>query len=188
MNYERIASVARKLKNGCNTREAAELCGYLDILISYVAMGREENSIKGFITTNSRCSTITLNSDFPEEVQNIVCFHEIGHRVLGHRLPGGLFFFHDSSLFNNSNRFEVEANTFVADYLLDDKETIEVLREFPDYFAAASVLHVPKAILGYKVRLMNYYGKLNNLREFPIEISPNCMGRLPNTIIRGGDY
>lgn len=189
MDYDRITSIAGDLKNNFDTYEAAQLCNYLDILISYMPLGIGKTAIKGMLTQNRRCATITINSDYPPEVQNIVCFHEIGHYLLKHR-PDGAPVLYDTCVMQDPktlSSYEVEANTFAAEYLLDDSSVLDVLRDTSDYSAAASILHVPVPILCYKLRVLEYYHRISKIRSFPSNFRSDCMGRLGSTILKAED-
>lgn len=176
MKRETISDTARKLRLEYQTTDPQKLCQYLDIYISPLPMGTGESCLKGLITRNSRCCTITLNSDLPQRTRDIVCFHELGHYALNHHRTHNVCAFQDCSVFNDANGLENEANLFVAEYLLDTDETIHTLRETGDFYHTAAMLHVPKEILSYKMRILKYYGLLK--KECPIYVPSNCMGSI----------
>ena len=176
MTNEEITRIARKLRKLHQTTAPEVLCRYLDIQIDYIPMGEGPNAVKGLITRNSRCCVITINSDLPKRTQAIVLFHEIGHYVLNHHQKKQVCAFHDFSVFDAASVFEDEANRFIAEYLLDNDKTLEVLRESNDFFRAAALLKVPKEILDYKMRMLRYYNLLS--AECPIYTKHNCMGTI----------
>lgn len=145
-------------------RDPLRLCGDMDIILLFQALGREENSVKGFYFESSRIRTITINSDLPEELQRIIAAHELGHAVL-HRTER-THSFNELWLFDEATAMEREANLFAAELLIDDEELLEVLKEGGTFFEAAARLRVPKELLEFKLRLMR--GKGYEIREAPI--------------------
>ena len=127
MTNEEITRIARRLRRTHQTTSPEALCRYLDILIDYFPMGKGPDAMKGLITRSSRCCVITINSDLPKRAQTIVLFHEIGHYVLNHHQKKQVFAFQDFSVFDAESMFEDEANRFIAEYLLDDDKTLQVL-------------------------------------------------------------
>ena len=186
MTYEDITRIARSLRRIHETTDPRVLCRYLDIQIDGFAMGSGSGALKGLITRNSRCATITINSELPRRTQDIVIFHEIGHYALNHHKRKQVCAFHDYGVFDNTSELEDEANRFVAEYLLEDQQTLEVLHERKDFFTAASCLHVPKEILDYKMRMLRYYELLT--KECPIYTRRDCMGRIDCSGIETEDY
>ena len=144
-----ITRIAQHLRCIHETADPRLLCRCLDINIDYLPMGSGNSALKGLITRNNRCATISINSDQPEKTQAIVLFHEIGHYVLSHHRKKQVCAFQDYSVFDTASVFEDEANRFIAEYLLDNDKTLEVLRESNDFFQAAALLEVPKEILDY---------------------------------------
>ncbi len=106
----------------------------------------------------SRIPMIVLNSDLPESLQRVILSHELGHAVL-HRKHNGLSAFHDFELFDETSRFEYEANIFAAEYLMQDAEVLELMRENTSFFDAARVLRVPVELLDFKLRILKRKGR-----------------------------
>ena len=189
MTNEEITRIARRLRSLHQTTSPEVLCRYLDILIDYFPRGKGPDAVKGLITRNSRCCVITINSDLPKRTQAIVLFHEIGHYVLRHHKRKQVCAFHDYGIFDNASELEDEANRFVAEYLLENNETLDVLQTSCDFFKAASILHVPKEILDYKMRMLKYYKLLNpEFAECPVYSKRNFMGTIDCSGIENSDY
>lgn len=170
-----IAKTAKKIRKKYGTTNAFRLCEVLGITVDVFPMGTASNAIKGLIVRNSRCCTITINADLPEELQNIVCFHELGHYLLHHkRQYRGVHAFHDFSVMDNAGGLENEANLFVAEYLIDTDELLACLHEM-DFFSAAAALRVPHEILAYKIQLLQKDGIVD---ACPVEVQSGCMGRI----------
>lgn len=187
MTKEAITEAARKLKRKYGVVVPEQLCDDLEVDLIPCPMGTSNNSIKGFMCRDSRMYSIVVNSDQPEEVQHVVEYHEIGHIELKHdKLLKGVCAFHEFSLFDGRSQMENEANTFVAEYLLDDERTIEHLKRYQDIFSTAASLHVPPEILAYKTRMLKYYGLIS--ADVPISVNSNCMGKIKFNGISNEDF
>ncbi len=138
----------------------------LDISENFLHMGGGPDCIKGFISRNSRCSCCTLNIDLPSHLQRLIVYHEVGHYVLGH-IESGVNLF---TLMNNDRRWsnikELEANLFVAEYLMDNDETLETLRETNNFYAAAQIMRVPPEFMEFKWRMLRYYNLVSGETPF----------------------
>ena len=143
-----------------------QLLSSRDIDLIEMPMGKDKNSLKGMIAKNCRMKTVVLNSDLDDIGQLIVVVHEFGHDVCGHLKGRGVtrlcdFNFSYRHDFSRIGVMENEANYIVADYVLDDDETLEVIYSF-DMKAAASMLKVPVEILDLKMRLLAKRGKIQD--------------------------
>lgn len=67
-------------------------------------------------------------------------------------------------------------NMFVAEYLLDTDETMQVLTEQNSFFVTASILEVPPEILDFKWRMLKYYGYLSG--QSPISVGSDCLKKM----------
>lgn len=76
-------------------------------------------------------------------------------------------------MFNESNRYEKEANLFAAEFLLDDQQVLDSLNSDTIFFAAASTLQVPMELLDFKFRVMKWKGY--KLVEPPITAQSNFL-------------
>jgi len=144
----------------------------LDILYEYMPLGTDSDCIKGFINRSNRCYCIIINDDLPFKLKQIVMLHEIGHYVLKH-LSKTICTFKDYGIYNVISDTENEANLFVAEYLLDTEETIQVLIETNSFFQTAAILNVPPEILDYKCRMLSYYKLLSG--RSPLDVSSDCL-------------
>ena len=161
MLYENIAEEVEHIVKRYNERDPFRLCRDMDIIMLFQSMGSGGGAVKGFYFEAFRISTITINSDLPEDVQRIIAAHELGHALL-HRAKSTRLF-HETSLFNSRSQAEKEANFFAAELLVSDKEALEALEGGSDFFSAASALGIPPELLDFKLRMMKYKGyKLNN--------------------------
>ena len=164
-NFDSICEEVRKLKSKYDETNPFKLCKYLGIKVLWAPMGIGPECCKGFFLTQSRISTMTLNSQLTEDFSRIICSHELGHFML-HRKQAGVKAFHDFGLFDTASSMEYEANIFAAELLLEDEDVIEKLNDDLSFFQAASELRVPAEILDFKFRTMKWKGY--KVREAPI--------------------
>ena len=170
-NYNDICTTVKWVKDKYGFRKNPfKLCDDLGYVLNPVSFGRDENAIKAFILQSNRIKCITYNCDLSDDVLKPIIFHEIGHGLL-HQI--GLHGFTEITLYDESSEKEKEANLFCAEYMLEDREVLDVLNSDTTFFTAASVLGVPPEILDFKFRLLKWKGyKLN---EPPIYSSSNFM-------------
>ena len=119
-------------------------------------MGTHEKSCKGFFLVNARCKQAVINDDLDDLVQRIILPHELGHGVL--HLQSGINAFHELTYLDETNIMELEANTFAAEFLLDDVTLFEAIAEQLNFFQTASLPRVPPELLDFKLRLLRREG------------------------------
>ena len=85
---------------------------------------------------------IYIDENLPEHEKKFVCAHELGHMLL-HKKANALFM--DSRTHLNTHRYEVEADTFAMDLLIDD----DMIAEYEPY-TADQISH----LLGYRKDLV----------------------------------
>jgi len=157
ISYEYISKAACRAINKTGETDPIRICEALGILTLFEPMGTYLEACKGFFLSQSRKMAVTINSDLSEELQKIICAHELGHAVL-HRKGAGLKAFHDFMLFDTVSHYEYEANLFAAELLLRDKEVLSVLNDDLSFFQAAQALNVPAELLDFKFRAMKRKG------------------------------
>lgn len=157
MAYDYISRIAKQLKHKYNESDPFKICDAMKITVLFVPMGTYEGACKGFFMTQSRKKVITINSDLPEALQRIIASHELGHAVL-HSKAVGVNTFHDFELFDSTSTLEYEANTFSAEFLMDDEDVLEKLNDDISFFGAAALLRVPPELLDFKFRMLKRKG------------------------------
>ncbi|MCD7825534.1 MAG: ImmA/IrrE family metallo-endopeptidase [Clostridiaceae bacterium] len=185
MKKELITKAAHDLRAKYDERDPRRLCKLLGIGIADMAMGTEPRSIQALVVKSSRCYSIVLNSDLTTGQQYFVLFHEIGHVRLGHAAIApctcrDLFSSRQSAV------MEIEANEFVAEYLMDTEDTLKALYSTDSFFEAASIMRVPPTIMDFKFRMLRYYnligreygGRSVSSMESPAQAKSNCMQNL----------
>ena len=125
------------------------------------------------------------DKDLSALLQDIILFHEIGHYWLGH-MDASVCTFHDSGFaYSLTSALENEANSFVAEYLLDTDETLMVLQESDTFQHAASRLHVPPEILDFKWRMLVSRSLLD--RSSPCPAQSDCLKQIDYAGTIGAD-
>lgn len=138
------------------TRDPFELCRNLSIDVKYKQLG---NSLKAFFFYQSRIKTIILNSTLDENLQTILCAHELGHAILHYKLLMTARLLQEQELFNSTDMTEYEANMFGAELLISDEQALEILESGEaSLFQAASILYVPAELLDFKIRILKKKG------------------------------
>ncbi len=174
MLYSEIVKAVDKLKKRYKEDDVFALCSLMGIKILLTPMGSDDDCVKGFFLESKRIRTITVNSDLPSILQRIIVAHELGHATL-HR-HAGIFAFHDVGLFDESSRYEKDANLFAAEVILKDEDVLQTLNADTTFFAAAAALNVPMELLDFKFRVMKWKGY--KLVEPPIVASSNFLKKL----------
>jgi Zn-dependent peptidase ImmA (M78 family) len=157
MLYNRILEEVEKIKTKYDEHDPYKLCKAMGIILRFEPMGSFKGACKGFFLYHSRKGCITINSELPEQVRKIILVHELGHAIL-HRDACELKAFHDFALFDNTSRYEYEANVFASEFLIDDSDVLELLEEGLDFSGMAKQLYVPDALLGFKLCSMKEKG------------------------------
>lgn len=156
-NFKFICDEVCRIMRHYDETDPFRLCKAMGIVVRYAAMGIGPECCKGFFLAQSRILTITINSDLSNDLQRIICAHELGHAIL-HGKYAGVKAFHDFALFDATNRYEYEANIFAAEFLLRDIDVLEMLNDDLSFFQAAAQLYVPAEILDFKFRTLKWKG------------------------------
>ena len=151
-----IKQEAKRLKVKYRTDDPYEICDAMDIMVMLRSMGRSPNACKGFYLVNNRCKLVVINSDLPEWIRRIIHVHELGHAVL--HSDSSISAYHDFNMLDNTDRMEYEANLFAAEFLLDDDEVMDALKEGRGLYQVAQHLYVPPELLDFKLRVLQREG------------------------------
>lgn len=135
-------------------RDPFALCGLLEIEVLYHPLG---DKLKGYFFYHSGIRIIVVNRELPEEMQRVVCAHELGHALL-HQELASLNAMQELNLFDRSARPELEANLFAAELLIPDEDVISCLNEDTSFFDVAKELYVPAELLDFKFRMLKQKG------------------------------
>lgn len=157
MTIDYICDTAEHIRRKYDDDNPCRLISAMQILLLREPMGTAATACKGFYLCQSKIRVITVNSDLSEENQHVVLAHELGHAVL-HDKIGGIKTFHDFALFDETSRYEYEANIFAAELLMPDSDVLELLNDDISFFGAAQRLCVPPELLDFKFRILKRKG------------------------------
>jgi len=101
---------------------------------------------KGFYIKTLRNKFIVINNTLDEISQRIVSAHELGHAILHSSAP--ICFIREYTLFP-IGPYEIEANNFAAELLIDDHDVREMRYESNSYIAG--ILGVNEELVEYKL-------------------------------------
>ncbi len=126
MSAEKFALVGSRLVRRCGTRDPFVIAEDIGATVMFC---ENFGPLKGMYRVIKRNRFIFINRDLPEQMQKIVCAHELGHDQLHRNLA------RDSSLrefmlYDMRTKPEYEANIVASEILLD---TDELLRYIYDY-------------------------------------------------------
>ena len=110
----RVEQIARKYR----TRDPFEMIKGMNVILVYYPL----EGVHGFYQYFQRNNIIYLDERLSENEQRFVLAHELGHMFL-HKKANAIFM--DTRTQFNTDKFELEANTFAIDLLLPDSLLVE---------------------------------------------------------------
>ena len=159
--YADIAACSDKLIKKFNTRDPFVIAEGLGITIIY---SDKLKRLKGMYRIIKRNRFIFLNSKNTNEMNRIVCAHELGHDRL-HRDFAKTTPIQEYMLYDMASRHEYEANIFAANLLLDDKEVLEYIENGYDTLQIASATETDINLVALKVDYLIRNGYNLNKQE-----------------------
>ena len=126
MGVEYLNSVGAKLVNRFGTRDPFAIAKGLGVNVLFCD---NLGSLKGMYRVIKRNRFIFINQNIPEEMQRIVCAHELGHDQL-HRTLAKDNAIHEFMLYDMRSKPEYEANVVAAEILLDDNEILDLIYSY----------------------------------------------------------
>lgn len=159
---DKIIDKANALVKRYKTRNPFELAEYLNIIIKY----GEFSKLKGFYNYTYRNRFIVINSRLDEAEQLITCGHELGHDRL-HRSQAKLGLMQDYNIYNVSNVYELEANFFTAQLLIDDEDFFDYASMGYTAGQMAAELNVHEELIIIKATILNKQGHKLNIPYIP---------------------
>lgn len=143
-----INKLIRQLTNKYKTKNPYELASCLDVMIFEVEL---KNTL-GMYRYINRTKTIFINCNLSEEVKRFVLAHELGHAVL-HTKEN--CFYLKRNTFMKTSFYEVEANKFAGELLIDDNEFKSAIGKGFTASMLASYFEVPEELIEYKFKNIN---------------------------------
>ena len=141
MNVKECVSI---VKRKAKTNDVFELVDYFNIEVIETDLGVSTLGMYRYIKRNK---FIFLNNDLEHYQKKFVLAHELGHAILHSDL--NCFFLEKKTLYLK-NKFEIEANKFAVELLVNDDD----LKELEGYTIEqmAAILNIPSDLLIYKFR------------------------------------
>lgn len=154
MNKALIYESAEKYIKRFGTRDPFTIADGLGIVVLF---RNDFTKLKGLYRVIQRNRFILLNGNLPEQVQTLVCAHELGHDA-HHRNLADDSPFHEYVLYSMNTRPEYEANLFAASLLLPDNEVQEYACEGFDVVQIAAMMNTDINLMLIKMGDMNSRG------------------------------
>jgi Zn-dependent peptidase ImmA (M78 family) len=104
---------------------------------------KDIGSLKGAYFGNMKKPVIVISSALDENMQKIVCAHELGHHVL----HGGQLLTCENIDFQSAAILEREANIFASSFLIDSKKALTLLSEGHTVTETAAILETSESLL-----------------------------------------
>ena len=133
-----IKKKADYLARKYQTRNPFEILRGLNAILVFVPLV----GTRAFYQYFQRNNIIYINENLSQHEQIFECAHEKGHMIL-HKKANAIFM--DTRTYFNTNKFEIEADTFAMDLLISDDD----LKEYPNYTTEQL-----SRFLGYEKRLI----------------------------------
>lgn len=130
----RVEQIVRKYR----TRDPFEMIKGMNVILVYYPL----EGVHGFYQYFQRNNIIYLDERLSKNEQRFVLAHELGHMFL-HKKANAIFM--DTRTQFNTDKFELEANTFAIDLLLPDS----LLEEYKEF-----TIEQISRITGYHQRLI----------------------------------
>lgn len=143
-----INKLIKKLIRKYKTTNPYDLASCLNVLIFEV----ELKSTLGMYRYINKTRTIFINSNLSDEVKRFVLAHELGHAIL-HTKENCFYLRYNT--FIKTSTYEVEANKFAAELLIDDKEFKSNIEKGFTAGQLASYFEVPEELIEYKFKNIN---------------------------------
>ena len=150
---------AQALRKRFKTSDPFEIAGALGVEIRYVDSFQK---LKGMYTVIARNRFIFLNGHNGQEINRIVCAHELGHDQL-HRKAGTM---RETDLWDISSRQEYEANLFAAHLLLSDDEMLSHIAAGKTCAEIAAITETDPNLVALKVECLMVAGHALNAQIY----------------------
>lgn len=128
MTAEYLSQVGSSLVKRCGTRDPFKIAKELGI---EVLLCENFGPLKGMYRVVKRNRFIFINQDLSEQMQRIVCAHELGHDQL-HRSLATDNVIREFMLYDMRSTPEYEANIVASEILLDTDDILEYIYHY-DY-------------------------------------------------------
>ncbi len=157
MSPEQIYKTACHYRKKLQSSDPFELLDAIGAVVKF-SDAYPQGGLRGYCTVLLKTKYCVISQNQPEEEQRMVAAHEAGHLILHQeRLKAGAL--QDWDVYHASSVMEREANLFAADFLIEDLDVLEqVKNKDSDFFSLAKALKVPAPFLAFKLYSMVHRG------------------------------
>lgn len=145
-----------RIYNKYKTRDPFKLLDSIGAVVEFTDE-YDYKGLKGFSTVLNRTKYAVINANLDRHERRVVAGHEAAHLILhvDEILNSPVKALRDFNMFDNSGRIEYQANLFLADFILDDDDVMELLSyDDSNFFSIARELCVPPPLLAFKQNSM----------------------------------
>jgi len=153
LSKEYIKKDVEKLIKRCGSRDPFEICASIGLNVRFADLG----NLKGMYKYYKRNRYALINSELDENMQKIVCAHELGHDRL-HQHFAKDHCLQEFMLYDMRSRPEYEANLFASELLIADDDILEFVNEGCDIEQTARSLNTDVNLVAIKLASMNTRG------------------------------
>lgn len=150
---KRALSLPEKLISRFHTRDPFALARELGIT---VMLRHNFQRQKGAFCIIDRCGFIFINGNLSDELQRLICAHELGHALLHREIALSGRALLEFELLNVTDQCEYEANAFAAALLLDERELRDHLTAGEDVQAIARAMNVHVDLLLLRLETLKH--------------------------------
>jgi Zn-dependent peptidase ImmA (M78 family) len=144
-----IKGIVNTLVNTYHTRDPFIIAEEKEINVFF--MSNEHFSAKGTFIRTSSANLILIKKNLTEADKRFVVAHELGHIFLHPELD---FYFISEYTYFPISRFELEANVFATELLIEDNNILEYKNENYSFEAISKILDVPQFAVELKYRIL----------------------------------
>jgi Zn-dependent peptidase ImmA (M78 family) len=150
---EMIFNQAQRCRERYRTSDPYELLDAMGVVLRH-SDAYPRGGLRRYCAVIKRIRYVVINQKQPEEEQRVVAAHEGGHLIL-HAAELKVGAMRDFDVYNVTSRLELQANSFAADFLIDDEEVLDLMHSHDaDFFNVAKELLVPAPFLSFKLYSM----------------------------------
>ena len=150
---EMIFKQAQQCRERYKTSDPYELLDAMGVVL-LLSNAYPRNGLRGYCTVMNQTKYVVINQKQPEEEQRVVVAHEGGHLIL-HKAQLKVGAMRDFDVYNVTSRLELQANSFAADFLIDDEAVLDLMHSHDaDFFNVAKELLIPAPFLSFKLYSM----------------------------------
>lgn len=111
-------NIANSTVKKYKTRDPFQIAKEKNVILVYASLV----DIRGFYQYFQRQHIIYIDQNLPDQQKKFVCAHELGHMIM-HKSSNTVYM--DTQTFFNTNKYEIEANTFAVNLLIPDEIIVE---------------------------------------------------------------